>query len=204
MNKKKAAYRKLAKLLGVGKYFNLSQINVDKAIQSYIFRKSSAIPKYCNNSYATTSWLTNKIVRDYPDELWEMGSILTAITEKYLLFKEPFITTENDINIIHENIGYIPAVAYILNEHPYRFEDAFEDVRLPDWVIPWLKNADDSVLSIMSKFIIEVLCKMEYTDLDGLLNDLHPAIPTSTSLEIITLIHKNNDGAHINDNRFLL
>jgi hypothetical protein len=194
MNKKKAAYRKLANLLGVGKYFNLSQINVDKAIQSYIFRKSSAIPKYCNNSYATTSWYTNKILRDYPDELWQLGAILTAITEKYLVFREPFVTTENDINIIHENDMFIPD-----EQHK------FENIRLPDWMIPWLMNdADESVLSIMNKFIIEVLCQMEYTDLNGFLNEFHSVISTSTSLEIITLMHKNNDGTPINDNRFLL
>jgi hypothetical protein len=180
--------------LGVGKYFNLSQINVDKAIQSYIFRKSSAIPKYCNNSYATTSWYTNKILRDYPDELWQLGAILTAITEKYLVFREPFVTTENDINIIHENDMFIPD-----EQHK------FENIRLPDWMIPWLMNdADESVLSIMNKFIIEVLCQMEYTDLNGFLNEFHSVISTSTSLEIITLMHKNNDGTPINDNRFLL
>lgn len=200
MNKKKAAYRKLANLLGVGKYFNLSQINMDEAIQSYVFRKSSAIPKYRDNVYVRPSWFTNELFKEYPNELSYLGIALIAITEKYLLFKEPFITTKNDINIIHKTKGFIPAVAYILDEHPYRLVN----VRLPDWVIPWLMKANDSVRSIMSKFILEVLCKMEYTDLDGLLDELHPAIPTSTSLEIITLMHKNNDGAPINDNRFSL
>lgn len=193
MNKKKAAYRKLAKLLEVGKYFNLSQINVDNAIQSYIFRKSSAIPKYRNSTYGVPTWLTNKIVRDYPDELWQMGVVLTLMTQKYLLFRKPFVTTENDINIIYENDGFIPD-----EQHK------FENIRLPDWMIPWLMNADESVLSIMNKFIIEVLCQMEYTDLKGLLNEFHSVISTSASLELITMLHENNDEALINDNRFSL
>jgi hypothetical protein len=193
MNKKKAAYRKLAKLLGVGKYFNLSQINVDKAIQSYIFRKSSAIPKYRDNIYVSC-WFTNRLFKEYPDELIYLGIILTLMTQKYLVFREPFVTTENDINIIHENDMFIPD-----EQHK------FENIRLPDWMIPWLMNdADESVLSIMNKFIIEVLCQMEYTDLEGFLNEFHSVISTSTSLEIITLMHKNSDETPINDNRFLL
>ena len=193
MNKKKAAYRKLANLLGVGKYFNLSQTNIDVAIQSYVFRKSSAIPKYRDNTYVSC-WFTNRLFKEYPDELNYLGIILTLMTQKYLVFRKPFVTTENDINIIYKNDMFIPD-----EQHK------FENIRLPDWMIPWLMNdADESILSIMNKFIIEVLCQMEYTDLNGFLNEFHSVISTSTSLEIITLMHKNNDGTPINDNRFLL
>lgn len=194
MNKKKAAYRKLANLLGVGKYFNLSQINMDDAIQSYVFRKSSAIPKYRDNIYVTPSWYTNGLFKEYPDELIYLGLILTLMTQKYLVFKKPFVTTENDINIIYKNDG-----VFIPDE-----QHKFENIRLPHWIIPWLMNADESVLSIMNKFIIEVLCQMEYTDLKGLLNEFHSVISTSASLELITLIHKNNDEASIDNNRFSL
>lgn len=195
MNKKKAAYRKLANLLGVGKYFNLSQINIDVAIQSYVFRKSSAIPKYRDNIYVS-SWFTNRLFKEYPDELNYMGIILTLMTQKYLVFRKPFVTTENDINIIYKKVGY-----YIPDEDQYKFEN----IRLPNWMISWLMNdADESILSIMNKFIIEVLCQMEYTDLNGFLNEFHSVISTSTSLEIITLMHKNSDETPINDNRFLL
>lgn len=192
MNKKKAAYRKLANLLGVGKYFNLSQTNIDVAIQSYVFRKSSAIPKYRDNIYVS-SWFTNRLFKEYPDELIHLGIILTLMTQKYLVFRKPFVTTENDINIIYKNDGFI------LDE-----QHKIENIRLPHWIIPWLMNADESVLSIMNKFIIEVLCQMEYTDLKGFLNEFHSVISTSASLELITMMHKNNGEAPINDNRFLL